>query len=356
MPDTTISFVDNALETLLKTRPHYLNVDLDFSVAYISAVGVSWLKPLLQYARRVRVVAGLCSSNRVNAFGELQQLGAEVFVYAAEPRTIFHPKIYYGTTSSQAWAMIGSSNLTQRGLTLNVERNLFITGQRLSEPFSAIETQLAAFRSRAYPFDSHIQKKLIAIENKMRTGFSEDAYFARLIDAGIKPTIQKESIIPLEVQDIALETLVTFARNTVLVHAYQMLLLLVILYRTDKDGQISQEEAATCILRFYQQRRAEGLSAERNRGSKVAFVNREANLTPSRILQMILIDPFPRFEKSGLLDVSEDKGSFVVNAALLERLTSADRDELRSIAIDRMTHHFEEDREKLEAFVRDTIG
>ncbi|MGZ6367911.1 MAG: phospholipase D-like domain-containing protein, partial [Ktedonobacteraceae bacterium] len=82
--------------------------------------------------------------------------------------TLFHPKIYFGKLNAQAWAMVGSSNLTKRGLSLNVEHNLFITGQRHTEPFISIEAQIAAFCSEAYPFDSAIEKELAKIEEGLR--------------------------------------------------------------------------------------------------------------------------------------------------------------------------------------------
>src|SRR6266567_2913605 len=65
---------------------------------------------------------------------------------------LFHPKIYLGTLHALACAMIGSSNLTNSGLSTNVEQNLFVTGQRHSEPFRSIETQIAAFVQQAYLF------------------------------------------------------------------------------------------------------------------------------------------------------------------------------------------------------------
>jgi HKD family nuclease len=85
----------------------------------------------------------------------------EVYVYVTSLYTLFHPKIYFDKLNAQARAMVGSSNLTKRGLSLNVEHNLFITGQRHREPFISIEAQIAAFCSQAYLFDSNIEKELV---------------------------------------------------------------------------------------------------------------------------------------------------------------------------------------------------
>jgi len=85
----------------------------------------------------------------------------EVYVYVTSIYTLFHPKIYFGKFNALAWAMVGSSNLTKRGLSWNVEHNLFITGQRHIEPSISIEAQIAAFCSQAYLFDADIEKELV---------------------------------------------------------------------------------------------------------------------------------------------------------------------------------------------------
>lgn len=355
MADTVINFIDEPLKALLKAGKDFPNSDLDFSVAYISATAVSWLQSLFKSAHRARAVVGLCSINRVNAFLELQEQGAEVYVYVAAKGKVFHPKIYYGSTNSQAWAMVGSSNLTQKGLSFNVERNLFISGQRLIEPFAAIETQLEAFRSQAYPFNDDIEKRLREVEKRVNSGITEDVYLRRLIDVGIKPRMRIESTLPIEVQQVALETILEFAENTRLEYSYQMLLLLIILYRTDENGQISVKEAAECFSQFYKLRRGAGLPVEKKRGLKSAAVDKD-DLSLSKMSYFIKLNPFPRFERKGLLDLSEDNRYFIVNFALLAALLPEHKEELRSIAIRRLAEHYEEDSLSMEALVTAAIG
>src|SRR5258708_29807257 len=77
MPETDISLVHISLQKLLQAGKDYPNSDLDFSVAYVSAAGVSLLRPLLKTSKRKRAVVGLCLINRVNAFLELQDFGVD---------------------------------------------------------------------------------------------------------------------------------------------------------------------------------------------------------------------------------------------------------------------------------------
>ncbi len=80
------------------------------------------------------------------------------------------------------------------------------------------------------------------------------------------------------------------------------------------------------------------------------------NTTLSQMRQMLKTSPFPRFERQGLLDLSEDDHYFVVNPALLEALTPAVRESLRRKAVERLAEHFGEEEGIIEAMVVRGIG
>jgi HKD family nuclease len=179
MPDTTISAIDKSLAVLLQAEQDFPGYSLDFCSGYVSTDGVLLLKRMLKTAPKARAIVGLHATNRVSAFQMLRDdCNVEVYVYVTNIYTLFHPKIYFGKLNAQAWAMVGSSNLTKRGLSLNVEHNLFITGQRHTEPFISIEAQIAAFCSQAYLFDAGIEKDLGKIERDLRNN-SWFAHFER---------------------------------------------------------------------------------------------------------------------------------------------------------------------------------
>ncbi len=352
MPEFAISFVDKALQTLLQAGKDYPDSDLDISVAYISANGALWLEPLFKRTRRKRVVAGLCSINRVNSFLRLQDLGVEIYVYPAKPGKVFHPKIYYGAGNSQAWALIGSSNLTQNGLSLNVERNLFITGQRHTEPFTSIESQLEVFRTQSYRFNNDIEQKLTEIERKIGRGIAEEEYAKRLIDIGIKPKADIISTIPDEVQQVAIDTLLQFAQTTPLIYAYQMLLLLIMLDYVDENGILSVDVAVDLFRAFYNMRSKLGLRRETDERAVVA----NPNASHAVIRQMLKDSPVPRFERKGLLDVSEDNKYLMINPALLAGITPQLKQGLRELAIRRIAEHYEEDVIQIAMIIAASIG
>ena len=79
-------------------------------------------------------------------------------------------------------------------------------------------------------------------------------------------------------------------------------------------------------------------------------------MTLSQIRQMLKTSPFPRFERQGLLELSEDDRYFVVNPALLEALTPAVRESLRRKAVVRLVEHFGEEEEVIEGMMERSIG
>ena len=97
------------------------------------------------------------------------------------------------------------------------------------------------------------------------------------------------------------------------------------------------------------------MPTEKSYGLKHAVVS-NPNATLSQICQMLKTRPFPRFERQGLLELSEDDRYFVVNPALLEALTPTVRESLRKKAVGRLAEHFGEDMEVLEMMVARGIG
>jgi HKD family nuclease len=356
MPDPIINAIDKSLAVLLQAEKDFPGYSLDFCSGYVSTDGVLLLKRMLMAAPKARAIVGLNVTNRVSAFQMLRDdCNVEVYLYVTSIYTLFHPKIYFGKLNAQVWAMVGSSNLTKRGLSMNVEHNLFITGQRPTEPFISIESQIAAFCSQSYLFDANIERELAKIEQGLRNNTSDIEYKKLLLNLGLKPKAQLDITIPDEAQQVALETLFLFIENTKLEYAYQMLLLLVMLKCANENGEFSLKETAHSFSEFYRLRREAGLPTEKSYGLKHAVVD-NPNATSSQICQMLKTSPFPRFERQGLLELSEDERYFVVNPALLDGLTPAVKESLRRKAIGRLVEHFGEEEEVIEEMVKKAIG
>lgn len=158
----------------------------------------------------------------------------------------------------------------------------------------------------------------------------------------------------MESQEAALETLIEFIKTTRLEYAYQMLLLLTLLNHTDSAGFLALDQVADCFTKFYKLRAEAGLTPEKSYHSRRAIAE-IPDVSRSRMRQMLKTSPFPRFERQGLLDISDDNQYFILNPALLAALTPASKQMLRAIAIQRIAGHFGEAISEVEAMVTKAV-
>lgn len=106
---------------------------LDIAVAWVRASGMAHLSDrlanFLQHGGRLSVIVGIDLQNTtregLQALLELEQHGqCETFVYHNEAGSIFHPKLYLFRNEEEARLIVGSNNITQSGLYVNVEAGL----------------------------------------------------------------------------------------------------------------------------------------------------------------------------------------------------------------------------------------
>jgi hypothetical protein len=72
--------------------------------------------------------------------------------------------------------------------------------------------------------------------------------------------------------------------------------------------------------------------------------------------QMIKTSPFPRYERQGLMEMSNDGQYFVMNPAIVVGLTDEERQALRATAIKQLANHFEQPEVEIEDIVFQSIG
>jgi hypothetical protein len=106
---------------------------LDIAVAWVRASGMAHLSaPLakfLELGGRLSVIVGIDLQNTtregLQALLDLERHGqCETFVYHNEAGSIFHPKLYLFRNEEEARLIVGSNNITESGLYVNVEAGL----------------------------------------------------------------------------------------------------------------------------------------------------------------------------------------------------------------------------------------
>jgi len=106
---------------------------LDIAVAWVRASGMAYLSDhlanFLRHGGLLSVIVGIDLQNTtregLEALLDLEQYGrSETFVYHNEAGSIFHPKLYLFRNEEEARLIVGSNNITQSGLYVNVEAGL----------------------------------------------------------------------------------------------------------------------------------------------------------------------------------------------------------------------------------------
>lgn len=106
---------------------------LDIAVAWVRASGMAHLSGrltnFLQHGGQLSVIVGIDLQNTtregLQALLDLEQYGrSETFVYHNEAGSIFHPKLYLFRNEEEARLIVGSNNITESGLYVNVEAGL----------------------------------------------------------------------------------------------------------------------------------------------------------------------------------------------------------------------------------------
>lgn len=107
--------------------------NLDIAVAWVRASGMAYLSDrlanFLTHGGQLSVIVGIDIQNTtregLQALLDLEQYGrCETFVYHNEAGSIFHPKLYLFRNEEEARLIVGSNNITQSGLYVNVEAGL----------------------------------------------------------------------------------------------------------------------------------------------------------------------------------------------------------------------------------------
>jgi HKD family nuclease len=106
---------------------------LDIAVAWVRVSGMAYLSDrlanFLRHGGQLSVIVGIDIQNTtrqgLQALLDLEQYGrCETFVYHNEAGGVFHPKLYLFRNEEEARLIVGSNNITQSGLYVNVEAGL----------------------------------------------------------------------------------------------------------------------------------------------------------------------------------------------------------------------------------------
>jgi HKD family nuclease len=149
-------------------EPHWQQ--LDIAVAWVRASGVAHLRDaFLRFLGRggsLSFVVGLDLQNTsregLQALLELENYGAsETLVFHNEAAGVFHPKLYLARNDSRARLIVGSNNLTESGLFVNVEAGLEIEAAANDPVIRDVLDALASWKDVSTGFSRRLDQALL---------------------------------------------------------------------------------------------------------------------------------------------------------------------------------------------------
>ena len=159
---------------------------LDIAVAWVRASGMSYLSErlanFLRHGGHLSVVVGIDIHNTTRAglqsLLDLEQHGhCETFVYPNEAGGVFHPKIYLFRNEEEARLIVGSNNITESGLYVNVEAGLQVDTDLSSAVIAQALDALASWKDQTRRLAVRLDQNFL--EQLVRAGYVPDEAAAR---------------------------------------------------------------------------------------------------------------------------------------------------------------------------------
>ena len=148
---------------------------LDIAVAWVRASGMSYLSQqltnFLRSGGEVSIVVGIDLLNTtregLDALLALEAHGhCETYVYHNEAQSVFHPKLYLFRNEEEARLIVGSNNITEAGLYVNVEAGLQTDGPVNSPIIVEVLDALASWKDTtsglSFRLDAALLNRLVA--------------------------------------------------------------------------------------------------------------------------------------------------------------------------------------------------
>jgi hypothetical protein len=148
---------------------------LDIAVAWVRASGMVYLSDrfasFLRHGGALSIIVGIDLENTtregLQALLDLEQYGScETFVYHNESNSVFHPKLYLWRNEEEARLIVGSNNITQSGLYINVEAGLQVDAPVddpvIVQTLDALSSWKSAEGGLAKRLDSSLLAQLVA--------------------------------------------------------------------------------------------------------------------------------------------------------------------------------------------------
>lgn len=300
--------------------------------AYIRKDGVQAVRPLLK-ARHIRAVLGAGEQTEPLAVKELSSRHVQVRLVQHTAKSEFHPKCYVGLEQGgEAWAVVGSANLTGRGAEGNVELMTVVEGEATDPYFVMLLEWLGVQYRTGHPATDAIMKGITAMFEARGTATTEQLLARK----------QMEEAFAVAERDRGRRSILTYIGSTKLLTSYKLVILGVLLHAP--DGRLPLEECANRFQAFYQALQGQGVPPERRlRGGKQIAMITPLEHDLKRVISLLRGRKDLTIKKRGFVRYHEGAtGTQLIAGA---NLSAAERLEAQTALVERLT-----------AYYRDRVG
>lgn len=161
---------------------------IEIAVAWVRHSGMRHLfqpfKKFLERGGLAQIVVGVDIENTsiegLNDFLSLEENGSiETFIHHNESASTFHPKVYLLRNDAEARLIVGSNNITEAGLFINVEAGLQLDAQIADPLICDVRAALASWRDSSTGLAKRLDGTLLSDLNRLGYVFSEQELLAR---------------------------------------------------------------------------------------------------------------------------------------------------------------------------------
>lgn len=159
---------------------------LDIAVAWVRASGMDYLSErlanFLRHGGHLSIVVGIDIQNTtregLQGLLDLEAHGrCETFVYHNEAGGVFHPKLYLFRNEEEARLIVGSNNITQSGLYVNVEAGLQVDTDVNAEVIAQTLDALSSWKDTTSRLAVRLDREFL--ERLVQGGYVPDEATAR---------------------------------------------------------------------------------------------------------------------------------------------------------------------------------
>jgi hypothetical protein len=236
------------------------------SSAYTSLKGARALKPLIADSRDKHAILGCNPQTEVTALQVLQDWGVAVQIMPDPPNGIFHLKCLYARgEDGRAWVLAGSANLTEGGLSRNIEAGFKVEGLATQPAIREARKFFDDLAEAAAPLTPDLLLHFKEVQKELRAAMRQAAPAAMGSALGMDSS-QALLLTPAGrhlVQQVDVNRFHHYIANTKMEASYKMVILPLLLQAP--EGRLRLVDLARKFAGFYRLLALGGHEPERGR-------------------------------------------------------------------------------------------